>query len=168
MQKWKIQWNSPSSQMLGQNFVWAIEATDNSKQYPKIYVCEAEKQGTVIHVGGRKFSSSGRAGAIEIKWNRRRSCLVSGNFGLSFYLVLSSGRMFRRFSYFARTGSGVVAQTNRPNCENWCSGGCWDESNKAQTFELVITLRRVSCSGKYRAMPRAGHYTDSRWRARWI
>ena len=124
MQKWKIHEIHVRSQVLGQKFVWAIEATDNSKQYPKIYVCEAEKQGTVIHVGGRKFSSSGRAGAIEIKWNRRRSCLVSGNFGLSFYLVLSAGRMFRRFSYFARTGPGVVAQTNRPNCKNWCSGGC--------------------------------------------
>ena len=86
-------------------------------------MCEAEKQGNVIHVGGRKFYSSGRAGVIEIKWNLRRSYLVSGNFGLSFYLALSSGRMFRRFSYFARTGSEVVAQTNRPNCENWCSGG---------------------------------------------
>ena len=37
--------------MLGQNFVWAIEATDNSKQYSKIYVCVAEKQGNVIHAG---------------------------------------------------------------------------------------------------------------------
>ena len=31
-------------------------------------------------LGGRKLSSSGRAGAIEVKWNQRRSYLVSSNF----------------------------------------------------------------------------------------
>ena len=49
--KMEIQWNWPSSQMLGQNFVWAIEATNNSKQHSKIYVCVAERQGNVIHAG---------------------------------------------------------------------------------------------------------------------
>ena len=88
MQKWKIHEIHVSSQVLGQKFVWAIEATDNSKQYPKIYVCEAEKQGTVIHVGGRKFSSSGRAGVIEVKWSRRRLYLVYSNLGFGFCLVL--------------------------------------------------------------------------------
>ena len=38
-------------------------------------------------LGGRKFSSSGRAGAIEVKWNRRRSYLVSCYFGFGFCLV---------------------------------------------------------------------------------
>ena len=37
--------------MLGQNFALAIQATDNSKQHSKIYVCVAEKQGNVIHAG---------------------------------------------------------------------------------------------------------------------
>ena len=37
--------------MLGQNFALAIQATDNSKQHSKIYVCVAERQGNVIHAG---------------------------------------------------------------------------------------------------------------------
>ena len=75
--------------MLGQNFVWAIEATDNIEQYSEINVRPKRKE--MLSIGGRKFSSSGRAGAIEInkiKWNRRCSYLVPSNFELSFYLVL--------------------------------------------------------------------------------
>ena len=53
--------------------VWSRKAT-------KYYPCRC--------LGGKKFSSSGRAGGIEVKWNRRRSYLVSSNFGFGFCLVL--------------------------------------------------------------------------------
>ena len=35
---------------------------------------------------GKKISSSGRAGAMEVKWNRRRSYLVSSNFFFLFWI----------------------------------------------------------------------------------
>ena len=51
-----------------------------SRKARKYYPCRC--------LGGKKFSSSGRAGGIEVKWNRRRSYLVSSNFGFGFCLVL--------------------------------------------------------------------------------
>jgi len=55
-----------------------------------LFVCEVEKQGNVFHVGVSVAGTLllGRAGAIEVKWNRRRSYLVSSNFGFGFCLVL--------------------------------------------------------------------------------
>ena len=60
--------------------------------------------------GARKFSSSGRTGAVRVKWNRRRWYLVSGVFGLVFLSCWYNKSMLSENIWWGRyTGDSVGA-----------------------------------------------------------
>ena len=61
-------------------------------------------------LGARKFSSSGRTGAVRVKWNRRRWYLVSGVFGLVFLSCWPNKSMLGENIWWGRyTGDSVEA-----------------------------------------------------------